>query len=616
MMQPPGSNLEGRWAEELVAIGYGGHLPPPSPSVQATLAALSAPDLHKFIIPQDTEALADTDDEGQSAPLFLTTLDLCQWTWILSLEIEEPGKGLKQLQKVQHQLSEILDSEAEDLEFAMKHTKLIDTAIRQANPQETTVSVSSPGTGPSSSVHKLLRGINVASAEKAALEDMSSSISTSQCELDTAALVASGKGPVVPLTPARTVEFLAAQKGSRCWTLPNINLMAPITTPMWKTWANMTNVEVESLQTNAVQNSGLLREPQSIPHPFPLSLFENSKCNIPLIKIHTKLDLNTGYGRTNKHSSTLWNCQRPYLRCTCSKDALSGCRGDIMWFDHAVFFMVNNLGIFFGDEVPSLSAKFGAFLVWLSDAARVGVRYQVSFEYSRNLMIEAALQFSADPKAKLLPNLPKSAPGVRKIERLIKPASFSATNPNTPTLAPPGKRQRMNLNAPPKTPVMGYMTNQGAHRRNQNTFGNRGGYNRNSRNSQQRPTFVRGQNVQQPGENDAFVFMTTSRHRQQLTRQDNRPSMEAANVVQQQVSFPSQNFPHGAGGTSWMHNRQHQPMRIAVITEAEPEPVVNPSPTNRPPIPSSSSSTRSNPNPRFDLSSMRGRILEWGSTDT
>ena len=71
----------------------------------------------------------------------------------------------------------------------------------------------------------------------------------------------------------------------------------------------------------------------------------------------------------------------------------------------------------------------------------------------------------------------------------------------------------MNLNAPPKTPVMGYMTNQGAHRRNQNTFGNRGGYNRNSRNSQQRPTFMRGQNVQQPGENDVFVFMTTSRHR-------------------------------------------------------------------------------------------------------
>jgi hypothetical protein len=134
-----------------------------------------------------------------------------------------------------------------------------------------------------------------------------------------------------------------------------------------------------------------------------------------------------------------------------------------MWFDHAVYFMINNLGIFFGEEVPSLLAKFGAFLVWLSDAACVAVRYQVTFEHSRHLMIEAALQYAADPKAKLLPELSKSAPGIRKIERLIKPASFSATNPNTPTLTPPGKRQKMNLNAPPEsTPAMERMIGQGS----------------------------------------------------------------------------------------------------------------------------------------------------------
>lgn len=114
----------------------------------------------------------------------------------------------------------------------MKHTKLIHIAIQQANPQESIVSISSPGIGPSPSIHKLLCGINVAFAEKDVLEDMSSSISTSQNDLDTAALVASGKGPVVLLTPARSVEFLAVQKENRCWTLPNINLMAPITTPM------------------------------------------------------------------------------------------------------------------------------------------------------------------------------------------------------------------------------------------------------------------------------------------------------------------------------------------------------------------------------------------------
>ena len=283
-----------------------------------------------------------------------------------------------------------------------------------------------------------------------------------------------------------------------------------------------------------------------------------------------------------------------------------------MWFDHAVFFMINNLGIFFGDEVPSLSAKFGAFLVWLSDGAHIGVQYQVSFEHSWNLMIEAALQYATDPKAKLLPNLPKSAPGVHKNERLLKLASFSATNPNTPTLAPPRKRQRMNLNAPPKaSPAMGHMAGQGSYRCNQNTFSNRGGYNRNFRNNQQRLAFARGQNIQHQGENDAFVFMTTSHHRQQMVRQDNRPSMEVANALQhQQAAYQAHNVPHGALGPAWDHNCQFQSARI---TEAEPEPA---SPSNRPPIPSSSLSICSDRNPRFDLSSIRGRILEWDFADT
>jgi hypothetical protein len=286
----------------------------------------------------------------------------------------------------------------------------------------------------------------------------------------------------VPLTPLRSVEFLVAQKGFRCWTLPNINLLAPITTSMWKTWANMIDSEVTTLLNNAVQNSGLLREPQPIPHPFPLILFDHVKCSIPAIRIHTKLDLNTGFGRTNKHSSAMWNCQRPYIRCTCSKDALIGCRGDIMWFDHVVYFMINNLARFFGPEVPSLSAKFGAFLIWISDVARVAVRHQVAFDYTRSLMIQAAIQYALDPNANLLPDYPKGALGIQKIERLLKLASFSAASTATPSLAPPGKRQKMNLNlVPDNVHNSGHYFGIGAHGRNQGSYGGRGGYNHNYR---------------------------------------------------------------------------------------------------------------------------------------
>jgi hypothetical protein len=80
--------------------------------------------------------------------------------------------------------------------------------------------------------------------------------------------------------------------------------------------------------------------------------------------VHTKQDLQTGYGRSEKHSSQLWNVQRPYLRCACHQNASSGCRGAIIWFDHAIWYMVNNLSKFFDDtEHPSIASKYVAFIV-------------------------------------------------------------------------------------------------------------------------------------------------------------------------------------------------------------------------------------------------------------
>lgn len=47
-----------------------------------------------------------------------------------------------------------------------------------------------------------------------------------------------------------------------------------------------------------------------------------------------------------------------------------------MWFDQAIWFMINNLQLFFENEsYPTLAAKFAAFIIWLSDAARVAVRH-------------------------------------------------------------------------------------------------------------------------------------------------------------------------------------------------------------------------------------------------
>ena len=386
------------------------------------------------------------------------------------------------------------------MELAIQNAKKVDLAIRKANPQEGTSHSSSPLFSPSSTSpsHTLMNGLKIAPAHKAALEDLATAIHLSQEEKANALLVASGKGPVVPLLPPRSVKDQVALKAHRCWALSNINLLAPISIPMWQAWANLSSKEVESLKSNAVNNVGMLKDPQDIRGSFSLSMFDHHKCSTPDIKVHTKQWLQTGVGRSDKHSSTFWNCQRPYLRCICYQFTVSGCKGDVMWFDQATWYMINNLSTFLPKEFPTLSAKFQAFLVWVSEAAIVVVRHQIAFMHIRQMMCDAALEFAEDSTGKLLPSL-ANAQGARIIEKLIKPASFSINNPSTPGVNHSGKRSwsKMNLNVVPE--ASGGTSNVGRGRgyHRGSGRGGRGGFNRNSRSN----------NRQTHGPNDAFVFL-------------------------------------------------------------------------------------------------------------
>lgn len=138
----------------------------------------------------------------------------------------------------------------------------------------------------------------------------------------------------------------------------------------------MSTNEVEALKANVVHNIGLLRDPQDIPSSFPLALYDHCKYHHQELKIHTKHDLQMGYNRNDKFTSALWNVQCLYLRWLCLKDAKTGCIEDIMWFDYATWFIVNNLGTFFPNtDFSIVASKFMAFLTWLLEAARVVVRY-------------------------------------------------------------------------------------------------------------------------------------------------------------------------------------------------------------------------------------------------
>lgn len=509
-----GASGDAQWASDLVDLGYGDPLPAPAPAVQATLASMKSPAIHAYVNEQDRAALLDCDDDGEHAPLLLTTLDLSQWTLILNLVIRDSeDKALGQLRIAQSKLAEMLDVEAEELAQAEKDAVLVDKVIKAANPHEGAQKSTSASDPANASNHPFLSGLNIAPAQVAALEDLVDSIQSSQAEKDLALLMASGKGPVVPFTPSRTIEAQVAEKSHRCWGLPNINLLAPISIPMWKTWTNMQPAEVAALKANAIYATGILREGVPIPGAFPLSLFDNKKCGSPDVSILTKQSLHTNYGRISKYSSAVWNCQRPYLRCACRSDSSKGCKGDVMWFDHAIWYMVNNLHVFFeSDEYPTLVTKFGAFIVWLSNAARVAVRHQITFHHIRDLMVEASLEYAADSTAKLLANYPQGA-GILQIEKWIKPPSFSAANPGTPGSSSSHKRQRtsININAPARREDDSSTPPLPRSGQRHTTRGGRGGYNRRYRQPHQGGQQARqqpraGVASNPPNPNEAFVM--------------------------------------------------------------------------------------------------------------
>jgi hypothetical protein len=72
-----------------------------------------------------------------------------------------------------------------------------------------------------------------------------------------------------------------------------------------------------------------------------LAMFDHHKCTTTKVQVLAKQDMLTCPPRHKKYSATFWNCQRPYIKCMCEQDAASGCKGTMLWFDQAMWFLVN-----------------------------------------------------------------------------------------------------------------------------------------------------------------------------------------------------------------------------------------------------------------------------------
>jgi hypothetical protein len=129
-------NKPSAWAPELITLGYQEPLFSPSPSVQATLAAIREPEIHTFIQTKDLAAYEDLDDDGEHTPMLLSTLDLSHWTAIMWVAMEDKEKGLARLFQAHAALGTLLDDDEKDLEEAKRNTRAVEIVLRANNPHE------------------------------------------------------------------------------------------------------------------------------------------------------------------------------------------------------------------------------------------------------------------------------------------------------------------------------------------------------------------------------------------------------------------------------------------------------------------------------------------------
>ena len=296
-------------------------------------------------------------------------------------------------------------------------------------------------------VHSFLKNLGLDEAHKAAIEDVHEGFLMTQAEHEQALLSSSTQSLSIPFMPPRAVEDLVSTRNHRVWTISNINLLAPIPLHVWRVWAGLKSDKLKACTKAAMHNKSIFQGMHDLAQPFSLSMYDHGKCATQAVKIQVKQDLSTGCDRKEKYVTELWNSMRPYMWCHCNPRATQGCQGAIMWWDHAVWFMANNLERFFSNDLhPTLVSKFATFCVWMAGTGRIATKSHLMFLQSRTWMTEAAVLFAATPNASLMTRYP-DLPGFRKVERLLKPISFTLANPVTPSLGPANKRPRINCNA-------------------------------------------------------------------------------------------------------------------------------------------------------------------------
>ncbi|CAM6103462.1 unnamed protein product [Calypogeia fissa] len=248
--------------------------------------------------------------------------------------------------------------------------------------------------------------------------------------------------PYVPVLPPRHIEWECSKEDGCMWKIKNINNLAPISIAMWQPWGTVSDVEVLQCRDRALNAVTIADKPHVFVSLLPMSAFgpPKYKCQVAAgAKVKGQLD--TKNSRLKDHKSKMWNWQHPFFRCSCYfKPA---CKGQLIWLDHAVWYMLHHLEGFF--TASSIQGRFVMLIKFLSGDARRMVLDHIAFLYVREFIIEATQELIEHPEERFFAQYASSC-GLRMVEAMVKPGSFSERS----TFAQTGSnRKRLNLNTQP-----------------------------------------------------------------------------------------------------------------------------------------------------------------------
>ncbi|KAL3696332.1 hypothetical protein R1sor_010408 [Riccia sorocarpa] len=399
------------------------------------MASISSKSVHTLVQQLDSAALLankevdDANGEGDGyAALLLESLGIDNWITIMHTYMTAGEEATKSLIRQLHEdLPSLLETDAEEEGRASDLARMISKTLSWVDSDKNVLpcEVEKAPEVCKVNVPALVRSNPLicfdvfSEEEQQVMADSLENLQTSQ--IDERSEFTDGGDYFIPTDTPRMIEYRVSDKQSMMWKTTNINNLAPLSICVWAKLVNLTKDELSTCETNAI--NGVMRTKiYLLKDSIKMTSFRDKYRCSDVASVRIKLDMPTDSSRPlQKHKSALWNWHRPYLRCNCKSEygkKTAACKGEIVWLDHAFWYILNNLADFF----PRDSVM--AFLIFLGSDARDAVLSQVTFMYTRQLMIKTACEIYSAPKDKTLIRYGDAA-GIRMLEKLIKPASFS-----------------------------------------------------------------------------------------------------------------------------------------------------------------------------------------------